>query len=271
MFNLRQNSTGSLTGSFGSVEAIIGEYKPDLAGATARTRNLYLLDAKGSQPLETAVFFCGIMNSADATGFSINGLAPGRYAIVIEDLTSPRMPFILTQILKNEGTWKLAGFYLKPARLAGHEPAWFLQKARDFKSRGQTHNAWFYYLAAWDMTSPVEFMSTRALDKLVDEMAQVRPNDLPFTGPSDLAGPGKTFKVTYVSMVPVGNDLYLLVRYQSPDVSNTQQAFADNMSVIKAVAAGYPEYREAFTGVVARATEPSGRDYGSMLAMKDVK
>ena len=271
LFNLRQSSIGSLAGSFGGIEAIISEYKPNLAGATAKSRGVYLMQAKGSQPLETAEFFCGIMNSPEATGFSINALPPGQYAIVIEDLTSPKMPFLLTQILKNEGAWKLAGFYLKPAQLAGHDAAWFLQKARDFKARGETHNAWFYYLAAWDMTSPVDFMSTRPLDKLVDEMAQVRPNDLPFTAPADLAGPGKTYKVTYVSMVPVGNDLYLLVKYQSPDVSNTQQAYADNMSVIKAMTTRYPEYREAFTGVVARATEPSGRDYGSMLAMKDVK
>lgn len=271
LFNLRQNSTGSLAGSFGGIEAIVSEYKSNLAGATSRTRGMYLLEAKGSQTLESAEFFCGIMNSPEATGFNITGLPPGQYALVIEDLTAPKMPFMLTQILKNEGGWKLAGFYLKPAELAGHDANWFLQKARDFKARGQTHNAWFYYLAAWDVTSPVDFMSTRPLDKLVDEMAQVRPNDLPFTGPVDLPGAARTYKVTYVSMVPVGADLYLLVKYQSPDVSNTQQAYADNINVIKAVTAKYPEYREAFTGVVARATEPSGRDYGSMLAMKDVK
>ncbi len=271
LFNLRQSSVGSLAGSFGGIEALISQYKPDLAGATVKTRGIYLLQAKGAQSLETAEFFCGIMNSPDATGFNISNLPPGQYAIVIQDITGSKTPFMLTQILNNEGAWKLAGFYLKPAQIAGHDANWFLQKARDFKARGETHNAWFYYLAAWDVSSPVDFMSTRPLDKLVDEMAQVRPNDLPFSGPVDLAGPGKTYKVTYVSMVPVGNDLYLLVKFQSPDVSNTQQAYADNMNVIKAETTSYPEYRDAFTGVVARATEPSGRDYGSMLAMKDVK
>ena len=33
----------------------------------------------------------------------------------------------------------------------------------------------------------------------------------------------------------------------------------------------YPEFRDAFDGVVARAVEPSGRDYGSLLPMKDIK
>ena len=271
VFDLKQISIGSLASNFGGIEALISEYKASLAGATPKIRNAYLLEAKGTQALDTAEFFCGIMNSPDATGFNISGLPPGEYAITIQDLVSPKMSFLLTQVLKNEGGWKLAGFYLKPAQLAGHDAQWFLQKAREFKAKGETHDAWFYYLAAWDMTSPVDFMSTRPLDKLVDEMAQVRPNDLPFSGPVDLPSPGKTYKVTYVSMVPVNNDMYLLVKYQSPDVSNTQQAYADNMAVIKAVTTKYPEYRDAFSGVVARATEPSGRDYGSMLAMKDVK
>jgi hypothetical protein len=69
----------------------------------------------------------------------------------------------------------------------------------------------------------------------------------------------------------VGNDLDLIVKYEVPDISNSTQTFQDNMAVIKALVTKYPELREAFAGVVARAVEPSGRDYGSLLAMKDIK
>jgi hypothetical protein len=69
----------------------------------------------------------------------------------------------------------------------------------------------------------------------------------------------------------VGNDLDLIVKYEVPDISNSTQTFQDNMAVIKALVSKYPELREAFVGVVARAVEPSGRDYGSLLAMKDIK
>ena len=41
--------------------------------------------------------------------------------------------------------------------------------------------------------------------------------------------------------------------------------------MIKALVTKFPEFREAFAGVVARAVEPSGRDYGSLMAMKDIK
>ncbi len=44
-----------------------------------------------------------------------------------------------------------------------------------------------------------------------------------------------------------------------------------NMAVTKALVSKYPEYREAFAGIVARAVESSGRDYGSLMPMKDIK
>jgi hypothetical protein len=61
------------------------------------------------------------------------------------------------------------------------------------------------------------------------------------------------------------------VKYQAADVSNTNQAYQNNIAVMKALVAKYPELREAFAAVVARAMDPSGRDYGTLLAMKDIK
>jgi hypothetical protein len=111
-------------------------------------------------------------------------------------------------------------------------------------------------------------MSTLVTDKLYDESQTAKPSDLP---PSDLTSGGKTFKLTSLFPLAVGNDLDLVVKYQSPDVSNSTQTFQDNMTVMKALVAKYPEFREAFAGIVARAVETSGRDYGSLMAMKDIK
>jgi hypothetical protein len=111
-------------------------------------------------------------------------------------------------------------------------------------------------------------MSTLVTDKLYDESQTAKPSDLP---PSDLASGGKTFKLTSLFPLAVGSDLDLVVKYQSPDVSNSTQTFQDNMTVMKGLVAKYPEFREAFAGIVARAVETSGRDYGSLMAMKDIK
>jgi len=61
------------------------------------------------------------------------------------------------------------------------------------------------------------------------------------------------------------------VKYQASDVSDTTRTYQSNVTVIKALVAKFPELKNAFVGVVARGVEPSGRDYGTLLAMKDVK
>jgi hypothetical protein len=61
------------------------------------------------------------------------------------------------------------------------------------------------------------------------------------------------------------------VRYQVPDISDNARVFQDNMAVIKALVTRYPELRDAFAGIIARAVDPTGHDYGTLLPMKDIK
>jgi hypothetical protein len=250
------------------------DQKSTYSGAQPSVRATYLLDAPGNAPIARAEFLCGVWATAQYASFVINNLPPGRYGIVIQDVTTPKGNYTLSMILKQEGAaWKLAGYYSKPSDIGGHDGQWFLTKARDYKTKGMTHAAWFYYLTAWDLMAPVEFISTPKLDKIVEEMQSVRPTDLPSSDhPMTLAASGgRSYQLIRIAALPVGSDLDLLVKYRSADVTNTQQTFDDNVAVIKAIVARYPEFRDAFAGVVARATEPSGRDYGTLLAMKDVK
>jgi hypothetical protein len=115
-------------------------------------------------------------------------------------------------------------------------------------------------------------MSTLATDRLYDETQAMQPPDVPANGNTvDMSAGGKIYHLTEVFLLAVGDDLDVVVKYQAADVSNTAHTFQENMIVIKALVAKSPELREAFAGVVARAVEPSGRDYGSLVAMKDIK
>ncbi len=274
VFDLKQSAIASLASNFGNIEAVVVDQRSTYAGAQPAVRTSYLLEASGAAPIARAEFLCGVWATPGWATFAINNLPPGRYGVVIQDVSTPKGKYALTMVLKQEGgAWKLAGYYSKPAEIGGHDGQWFLTKAREYKAKGANHNAWFYYLTAWDLMAPVDFMGTRALDKLSDEMQSVRPSDLPTSDHSLAlaASGGRSYQVIYISALPVDNDLDLLVKYRMPDISNTQQTFADNTAVIRAIVARYPEFRQAFAGVVARATEPSGRDYGTVLAMKDVK
>jgi hypothetical protein len=274
VFDLKQAAIASLAANFGNIEAVVVDQRPAYAGAEASVRAAYLLEASGTAPLASAEFLCGVWATPSWATFALHNLPPGRYGVVIQDVSTSKGQYALTLVLKQEGgAWKLAGYYSKPTEIGGHDGQWFLSKAREYKAKGANHNAWFYYLTAWDLMAPVDFMGTRALDKLSDEMQSVRPAGLPASDhPMALAASGgRSYQVIYLSALPVDNHLDLLVKYRMPDVSNTQQMFDANVAVIRAIVGRYPEFRDAFAGVVARATEPSGRDYGTLLAMKDVK
>src|SRR5207248_9503684 len=276
--SLKQNAIPTLASNFGGLEGTIKENQANLAGAHATPRAPYELKAEGTAPLARAEFLCGIFGAAgqtaNSTEFVIPNLPPGTYGIAILDVTTQKSPYTVSFVLQQAGTdWKLGGLFLRPEQIAGHDSKWFLNHANAFKAKGQTHNAWLYYLQGRELALAVPFMETQAIDKLYDEEPSMRTSDLPAGGnTTDLVAPGgKTFKLITVSPLPVQQDLDLLVRYQTPSVADTGQAFQENMAVMKALITKYPEFRDAFDGVVARGVDSSGRDYGTMMPMKDVK
>jgi hypothetical protein len=270
---LKANAIPAIAGDFGSIEQAVVTNKQYLAEGPSTITGTYLLDASDAKaPLPRAEFFCGIYNSADRQAFFIPNLPPGKYALVIQKVNG-KDPITLTVILQNMGgAWKLAGYYPRLDAIGGHDASWYLTKAREFKTKGQMHDAWFYYLTAWDLSAPVNFMSTPQLDKLADEMQSSRPADLPSdSAPLSLSANGKIFKVTELAAVPVDNNLDLRVRYMNPDAGNSSVAFQDNMAVIKAIVAKYPEVRDAFNAVIVRAVDSSGHEFGSLQLVKDMK
>ena len=274
--SLKQNSIPSVAADFASIEAAVKDNQLEFASATASVRPVFLLEAEGREPLPRAEFLCGVFGksgqTADSAVFVIPNLPSGTYAVVILDVAE-KLPHTLSLVLqKNGNDWKLAGFYVKATQVAGHDGQWFWDRAREFKAKGQTRNAWLYYNEARDLLAPVPFMSTMITDRIYDESQPLQPPDLPSGGNSvDLSLEGKTFHLTNVFAVGVGKDIDLVVKYQTPDISNTNRTYQDNVAVIKALAAKYPELRQGFTAIIARAVDPAGKDYGTLLALKEVK
>ena len=275
--SLRQNAIASLLSDFSSIEATVKDHQPELAAAQATLKSVFLLQADGSAPLPHTEFYCGVFGkngqTANSAVFYLDNLAPGKYGVVIFDATSSKGRGNFSLILEQTGTdWKLGGLYIKSTQVAGHDSEWFIARARDYKAKGQSHNAWFFYLEARSLVSPLPFMSTAATDRLYDESQSAQPPDVPTNGKTvDLAATAASYKLTAIFPEAVGNDLDLIVKYQAADASNTNQAYQSNVAVMKALVLKYPEVRDAFAAVVARAVDPGGRDYGTLLAMKDIK
>lgn len=270
---LKANSIPAIAGDFGAIEQAVITNKPYFAEGDSTITGTYLLDASQAKAaLSRADFYCGIYNSSDRLSFSIPNLPPGKYAIVIQKVNG-KDPITLTLILQNmNGAWKLAGYYPRLNAIGGHDGQWYTTQARAYKAQGKPLDAWFYYLTAWDLTAPVSFMSTPQLDKLADETQSARPANLPSgSAPLTLSANGKVFRVTELTAVPADNKLDLRVVYQNPNAADSGVAFQDNLAMIRATVAKYPELRDAFDSVIARAVDGNGHEYGSLLPMKEIK
>lgn len=271
---LKANSAPEVAANFSSIEKAVVSNKAALASAQPLEPRLFLLDATNSKTnWQKADFYCGIYNSPDRVGISIPNLPPGRYAMAILKATG-KEPITLTLILQesSRGQWQLAGYYARPNTLGGHDGQWFMTKAREYKDKGQLYNAWFYYLAAWDLLAPVDFISTPLLDKLGDDTQAARPPDLPSPSqPLLLTGGAKTFKVVELTAVPVNGELWVRAEYESANAANPPVALTENAALLKTLLEKYPQFREAFGGVVARASDGAGHDYVTLTLMKDAK
>jgi len=275
--SLRQNAILGLASDFSGIENVVKDNQAALAGAKAAARPPFVLNAEGTAPIPRAEFFCGVFGStgqtADSAIFTLGNLPPGKYAAVIMDVSASKGSYSVSLILQQIGSdWKLGGLYIKASQAAGHDSTWFLNQAREYKSKGQAYVAWLDYLEARSLASPLPFMSTAATDKLYDESQKAQPADFPADGKTaDLSAGTTTYKLSMLFPEVVGNDLDLIVKYQVSDVSNTNQAYQSNLAVMKALITKYPELRTAFVSIEARAVAPNGQDYGTLLPMKDIK
>ena len=270
---LRLNSTAALAADFSAVEAAL---RLNHAAWTAAPAPLvsaeYLLATEGTATQERAEFFCGVWPTPGFTVFVLNQLAPGRYAVVSLEAPSGPGVYRLSLVLEERGNaWKLAGFYPRMARIAVHDGAWFWEQARGYKSKKQFRDAWFYYLTARELLLLVPFMSNQQLEQMAGELSGLPPQGLPGEKPINFLAGGNVFRVAQVYVVPDDDGLQLVVQHLVADASKSGPMNAQNLALIRQWIATYPEYREGFTAVVARATDPSGREYGSRMPMKDIK
>ncbi|HWC17172.1 MAG TPA: hypothetical protein VG498_09160 [Terriglobales bacterium] len=272
---MQQNSIAAIASNFQGIANAVQGNKDKLAGGQAHIRNEWLLDAPGTQPYERAEFFCGTFNSPQHTSFVIPGLPPGRYAVAIQDVTGSKQPFTITYVMQEDGgQWKLAGYYANPRQVGPHDGLWYWVQARDYKKQGFQHTSFFYYQTASQLLAPVPFMSTPQLEALYQEQQSSIPKDIPQNPqqPVPLTLNGFTYQIVQAFVVPDEKQgLNLVYKYSAPDITDQVKTFQQNMAFIKALAQQYPEYRRAFTSIVARAVAPNGQDFGTQLPVNEIK
>lgn len=116
---------------FDPIANTITQAAPLLAGATVTIDALYSLDASDLKaPVEDTVFYCGVANSPVHVDITIPQLPQGKYALTLVHATGVKQPQQMALLLQKNGDWQLAGLFVKPLLIDGHDSVWYWTKAR---------------------------------------------------------------------------------------------------------------------------------------------
>ena len=269
---LQASAIPSLQSNFSGIAGAVNDNKDAFPGAKPQIRSIYLLDT-GSNPGPDGTFYCGVFGatgmSPSTAEFDIPGLPVGKYAVVIQDFVGNKGPYAITTIFQDAGGWKLAGHYIRPGSTVGHDGLWYLQQARDYKNKGQAHNAWFYYITSWDLLAPVTFMNSNMLSKITQESNKIMPKDVPAGGkPVAFTAGGKTYNISDMSIFRNGNNLDLSMKYSVPSTADFNGTQADARNLANAMIAQYPELKDGFNNVWVHAIDPNGGDVVGLVKLK---
>jgi len=256
---------------FDPIASMIEQAAPLLAGATVTIDALYGLDASDLKSgAEDTVFFCGVAGSPVHVDLTIPQLPQGKYALALVHATGVRQPQQMAFLLQNNGEWQLAGLFVKPLLLAGHDSVWYWTKARAFNQKGQKWNAYFYYTTAAYLATPADFLTSANLDKLNQETAASKPDGLPGAQPMVVNGGGQTYSVSELHTDGSLGGLDLVLRYSTTDAADPVATRARNLELMKATLQAHPELRDGFHGLWVFAEAPSQRPYGNELAISEI-
>jgi hypothetical protein len=256
---------------FDPIANTIEQTSPLLAGATITIDALYGLDASDLKTAaEDTVFYCGVANSPLHVDVTIPQLPQAQYALVLVHATGVKQPQQMAFLLQKNGDWQLAGLFVKPLLLAGHDSVWYWTKARAFNQKNQKWNAYFYYTTAAYLASPADFMTSANLDKLNQEAQGAKPDGLPGAQPMVITSGNNTFPVSEMHTDGSLGGLDLVLRYSTAETSDPVAARARNLELMKATLEAHPELREGFHGLWVFAEAPSQRPYGNELAMSEI-
>lgn len=233
-----------------------------VASAALQVTQVYELDAsaRAGGDASDADFSCPLIGTTSETDFAISGLPRGLYGFAMVKATGSR-PWLLSFLLRRDnGAWKLAGFYPRATTAAGHDGLWYWNGARTYAKADELWLAWIYYGEAAELLRPANFVTSTNLDRLLADRRAAAPPELAggigSSNPlavkaSDSKGGTSDYRLTGLSAEDSqdGKELNLILHLRGDDASDPATVTNRSKAVAKAFLDAHMELRQAFRQV----------------------
>lgn len=229
-----------------------------------KVTHTYLAKVTGGTQEQGVV--CGNLSSPQSR-VAVNAKpGPAEAHVIVEAQTLNNTVDFVIWLITEQGNWHVQYVHRATVGMVGKtaEDLHKMAAAEHVKQHG--FNAFILYAAALQLADRGPFFQLGIRPELEKEMGEIpRPRILqgqpPFIWNFDKA----TFKVLNVGPIGVSEKIYLLVDHEIEAWAQDKEADRKNRDLITGFVKAYPEYREVFAGMVARAHERGGnRGFGTV-------
>jgi len=231
-----------------------------------RVAHTYIVKVTGGSQQQRVI--CGTLSNPENSVTVSAKPGPAEAHLIIEGRTVNNAIVYVIWLIPEEGKWRVQYIHSAISGMVG-QSALDLQKIADTENGKQhTFNAFILYAAALQLADRGPFLEIGIRSELEKRMGEVqRPHILQGQAPFIWSFDKSAFKVLNVGPIGVGGKIYLLVDHEIEPWAEDKEADGKNRDLITAFATAYPEYKEAFAGLVVRAHERGGnRGFGTVNA-----
>lgn len=236
------------------IATVLEHFKPK----GIKVQHTYIIHIHGSSPGRVV---CATDLSTPGGWVSIVAANVPEQAYVVLSAQAINNQFAYTiWLVPESGTWKVQSFHDNIATLGSETSDQLWKRARAQKAERHDFNAALLYVAAFQTASRGPNFQLGIDNSIAEEMSQLPlPPEIKGRPPYDWKSSGMTFKVLSFGPIAVGGKIYVEIRYESPVWSSDSQVNGWNKKLIAYVKTHFPEYSDAFAGIVIRAHEKGTR------------
>jgi len=176
-------------------------------------------------------------------------------------------------LVPEERSWKIQSVWMNVSTLADKDSMQLWEVAQEQRKKGHNFNAAAYYAAAAQVANRGPSFQMGIVQSISEDVSTL-------TIPEEVKGPPpffwkdgeRTYKVLQVGPIAVGGKIYLAVNHEVPPWQSNEQVDGWNKEFIRYIKQHFPEYSDAFAGIVIRAMERgTTRGFGTVDELKTSK
>ena len=233
---------------------VISKMLRDFKLSNVRVEHSFLVHVVGSGA-KTAV--CGsVADPAQRATLVLGDNAEQAFTVLLADAPN-NVVAITFRLLPEKGKWLVNGFTFGAATLGDRDSSAVLEMARAEEQKGHRFNAGLLYEAAIEASVRGGYVRLGTADVAQEAAARLKvPAALSGNPPFHWSDGRANWEILSIGPMAIAGKLYVVINQKLSEWRSDNDADQSNKVLIQYFKHQFPEYRDVFCGVIARAHDP---------------